>query len=162
MNGKIDIENVVLHLFEAYPNANYIALNTGLTFSNQEFWDSHWYFVGFEDMPVYKGFEGYPAWVASDDVELLDDEWGLFFLHISSKDHEFRGVPIQKTKYDFASPRFFCWKRCDDGKIQEIISEEIEGEDPKTSADLVKRTKDFLDAVVAEPAAYIIDNSIIK
>lgn len=146
---KIDIERVVACLFNAYPNVKYIALNTGLTTMNQDIWDSHWYFVGFPEMPVYKCFDGFPAWVASDTYEISDDEWAIFFMHISSVDHVFRGVPIQKNRFDFASPRFFCWHMRDDNVIEQIVAEEVEVE---SSSDFLERTDKFIEEEFLGPA----------
>jgi hypothetical protein len=146
---KIEIERVVACLFSAYPNVKYIALNTGLTTMNQDIWDTHWYFVGFPGMPVYKCLDGYPAWVASDTYEISDDEWAIFFMHISSVDHVFRGVPIQRTRFDFASPRFFCWHMKDDGKIEHIIADEIEVEN---SEDFFNRTQNFIEEQFVQPS----------
>lgn len=147
---KIDVENVVVSLFQAYPNANYIALNTALSLHNQETWRDHWYFIGFVDQPVYQELDGYPEWVANEGIHLSEEEWGLFFLHISSKDHEFRGIPIQQSRDDFASPRFFCWKRNEDDTVTQLISEEIEPADDSTEFNA--NFKDMIDSTLLNPA----------
>lgn len=146
---KIDVENVVFNLFKAYPNANYIALNTALSLHNQETWKDHWYFIGFSDMPVYQELDGYPEWVADESIHFSENEWGLFFLHISSKDHEYRGVPIQKSRDDFASPRYFCWKKNDDDTLTQFVSEEIEPVDD--SKEFMKNFKDMIDTTLLNP-----------
>lgn len=128
----LDVENIAKQLFIAYPNANYIAMNPAITEANQEVWKDHWYLVGFIDQPVYKLLEGVPAWVANKSISKVQDEWGLFFLHISSKDHVFKGVPFQKDPYDFASPRFFCWRRNPDGTLTQIVADEIKVVDRST------------------------------
>ena len=147
---EIDVENVALHLLQAYPNANYVALNTGLTVANQNQWKDHWYFIGFVDEPVYKELDGYPAWVARKDINFSEEEWGLFFLHISSKDHVYRGVPIQKSPVDFASPRFFCWKiNPDRASLMQIVTEEIEPVDD--SKEFNANFKDMIESTLLNP-----------
>ena len=146
---KIDVENVVKHLFEAYPNAKYIALNTALTTITESAWKDHWYFIGFVDPPVYKFLAGFPAWVANDTINEMDDEWGLFFLHISSKDHYFRGIPIQTDMCDFASPRFFCWRKADDGSLVNCVADELEK--PDTKYEVASNLNDIVQTVFIQP-----------
>lgn len=147
---KVDVEQVAFHLLKAYPTANYVALNTGLTANNQNEWKDHWYFIGFEDEPVYKLLDGWPAWVANDSIDYSDDEWGLFFLHISSKDHVFRGIPIQASPTEIASPRWFCWKLNPDGEsLTQIIADEIVIEDK--SHEFKKTFKDMMDSLMMKP-----------
>lgn len=153
--AKTDVENVAACLFRAYPSANYIALNTALTLRNQSAWRDHWYFVGFADMPVYQDLDGFPEWVANSGIRRSEDEWGLFFLHVSSKGHEYRGEPIQRSRDDYASPRHFCWRRNPDGTMTQLVSDELK---PTLTMDAVK--DDFMDMVssmVVQPALDALD-----
>ena len=126
---RADIENIVLGLFKAFPQVEYIALNNGLSYISQDTWKDNWYFIGFIEQPVYQLLDGYPTWVASPEITRGDQEWGKFFLHVSSKDIEYRGMPIQESSTDFASPRFFCWQRDGEGIQQLYIEEEPKFDD---------------------------------
>jgi hypothetical protein len=150
------VEQVAYYLMKAYPNAHYVALNTALTAHNSQEWKDHWYFVGFVDEPVYQTLDGWPAWVANEDIHLSEEEWGLFFLHISSKDHVFRGIPIQKSPDDFASPRWFCWKMNDDGKtLTQLVADEIEIE--YNEEEWNKNFRDVLNATFMDPLKKALD-----
>ena len=142
---KIDIENVVSCLFKAYPSAKFICLNNGLTIQNEDYWRDHWYFIGFPHAPVYTIVDGYWAWVANEDIHSGDQEWGLFYLHISSKDHYYRGIPIQKDGFDFASSRYFCWELNDDGTLTQWITDE-----PEQPKDQTKRAVDQFDEFIKQ------------
>jgi hypothetical protein len=147
---KIDVENVASCLMKAYPNVNYVALNTALTVNNENSWRDHWYFIGFEKEPVYQELDGYPEWVADESIHTGDKEWGIFFMHISSKGHEFRGVPIQASRTDFASSRLFCWKREADGTMTQLIADEPEVVDD--SEEFNRNFRDMLESTLLKPA----------
>lgn len=125
-NVHIEVEDVAKHLLQAYPNVYYVALNPAITLANQDAWKDHWYFVGFETQPFYQFLDGYPAWVAREDIHLPDDEWGVFFMHVSSQNHYYEGIPIQQDPYDFASPRFFCWRKNPDHSVTQIYADELD------------------------------------
>lgn len=147
----VDVEDVVYHLFKAWPAAKYIALNNALTVSNDEEWKDHWYFIGFLEQPVYQDLAGYPKWVARQDIHFADQEWGLFFMHVSSKDLLFRGVPIQNSPDDFASCRWFCWEMAEDREtMTQLISEEVIHED-KTE-EFNANFKDMIGSTLLKPA----------
>lgn len=156
---KIDIENLIIHLMKAYPTARYVALNAAITIHNQDVWKDHWYFVGFSDEPVYQEMDGYPYWVANEDIHISDDEWGLFFMHVTSKDLVYRDVKIQESPYDFASPRYFCWKLNEDGEtLTQIISEELPVLDEKKSNEEFGSTfKDMMDTTLLKPVMNALD-----
>ena len=147
--AKVDVEVVVSHLFSSFPDAKYIALNPGLKTSNAETWEDSWYFIGFDEPPVYKNLDGAPAWVANESIMFSEEEWGLFYLHLSSNGLEFRGEPIQKSRYDFASPRLFCWELQDDGTIQQLYADELD--EPDDSKETVEAFKTFLQDGIYKP-----------
>ncbi len=121
---KIDIENVVRHLFAAYPNVNYIALNCGLSMLNEKIWDNRWYFVGFIDKPAYQPLDKYHmSWVANKSVKSFDEEVGVFFMHILSDDHYLKDEPLQTSKTDFISVDRLCWHRLGDNDIENLVPE---------------------------------------
>ena len=131
MNKKYeyDIERIVKGLFYAYPMANFIALNSTLSQINQNDWRDSWYFIGFDEEPIYKEIEGYPKWVADESISLARYEWGLFTLHISSRGYSYRGAPLQHNFIDFASSRTLCWKRGENDEIIQLVADEIEVKD---------------------------------
>jgi len=140
---KLDVENIVQHLFAAYPNVKYICLNAGLTAYNQDTWKDEWYFAGFEKTPVYQMLDGFPAWVSDSTVSHYVDSTASFFLHISSKNHYYKDIPIQKNAYDFASPRFFCWT-LENGKLTQYVSEEVDfAKAQEDFAQMKQNIKDF-------------------
>lgn len=155
---QIDIEVVVFSLFQAYPNVNYIALNTGLTSLNQDEWTDHWYFIGFDEPPVYKLLDGYPAWVANEDIETGEDEWGLFFLHISSKSHYFNDAPIQTDPYEYVSPRFLCWRREAEDGITQLYTDEIEIED--NSSEVQANINELAQSVYLNTATSLLEGKV--
>ena len=154
MELKVDIENVVKHLFEAYPFVDYIALNPGITITNEEIWERTWYFVGFLDLPTYKILEGYPAWVGDPDVDTAQDEYGAFFLNFCSDGYEFRGVPIQRSPSEYASPRFFCWARTSEGMVN-LYTDEVEL-DQREMTKFNENFKDMMDSLLLKPAMDIL------
>lgn len=150
---RADIENIVLGLFKAFPQVEYIALNTGLSYISQDTWKDNWYFIGFTEQPFYQLLDGYPAWVASPEVVRGDLEWGKFFLHVSSKDIEYRGELIQTSKTDFASPRLFCWQRDGEGMQQLYIEKEPEFKDD--TPELLENVNTILKDTLLNPALEI-------
>ena len=121
---KIDIENVVRHLFAAYPNVNHIALNCGLNMLNEKAWDNRWYFIGFADKPAYQSLDGYHmSWVADKGVKSLNEEVGVFFMHILSDNHYLKDEPLQTSKTSFISVDRLCWHKLENGDIENLVPE---------------------------------------
>ncbi len=140
---RLDVEKIVRHLFEAYPNVKYICLNAGLNGYNQDTWKDQWYFAGFESAPVYKLLDGFPAWVSDESVNRYADSTAAFFLHVSSKNHYYKDIPIQRNAYDFASPRFFCWT-LENGELIQYVTEEVDFQkEQETFGQIKQNIKEF-------------------
>ena len=77
---------------------------------------------------MFQVFDGYPAWVANESILTAEQEWGKWFFHFSSKDVFFRDYPLQVSKHEFISPRWFCWHLLNEetGEFEHFYTEDID------------------------------------